>query len=127
MHNSQCTIVVSLRDIFKRLFSEVLLSLATLLCTYFAFQRIFRSNLRSHIHIARAGSALGGLNEDLFCPAKPNLTTSRLSADVRTSTKLNVQTSLSYQPFSLPISLLWWAEEDSNLRPLGYQPSALTS
>ena len=23
--------------------------------------------------------------------------------------------------------IFWWAEEDSNLRPLGYQPSALTS
>ena len=27
----------------------------------------------------------------------------------------------------LPTPLLWWAEKDSNLRPLGYQPSALTS
>ena len=26
-----------------------------------------------------------------------------------------------------PTPLLWWAEKDSNLRPLGYQPSALTS
>ena len=33
---------------------------------------------------------------------------------------------LKYLP-SCDDLLSWWAEEDSNLRPLGYQPSALTS
>ena len=97
MHNSQCTIVVSLRDIFKNFFALN----GGLKRTAFALQ-MPTSDLsvisRCALHLLRK------------CFVRP--------ANKR---------QLRYQPFSLPISLLWWAEEDSNLRPLGYQPSALTS
>ena len=61
---------------------------------------------------------LGGLNEDI---------TSRplgFQPECRLCSAKSNQPELSAVLVS---SSVWWAEEDSNLRPLGYQPSALTS
>ena len=61
-------------------------------------------------------SHIGGLNWGHVFLRKTKPPSSRSSPEALTS-----------WPISVHFPTFWWAEEDSNLRPLGYQPSALTS